>query len=230
MAATQHPLQPLTLNLLRHAHRDQNAFFQQIPETNLTTLGSTYAWEAKDHVVHLTFGRQALLNRVEATLRQKPEPPEEAGQSPESLFERQRLRTWTDILTESDRVFATMIACAEQMSEEELAAPSSSPLPSYVSFITNCYEHIPVHLAQYLAEHGEPAEAIPLYEAWNDKVLAATLPDLLRGILLYNRACFYTTHQRVSQAQAVLEEAFSFAPGMREFSLTDSDLEALRTS
>lgn len=53
-------------------------------------------------------------------------------------------------------------------------------------------------------------------------------PDRMKGIVLYNLACFYATHGQVQKAAGTLPEALRLAPHLQEWSWSDPDLAALR--
>ncbi|HEY7419107.1 MAG TPA: ClbS/DfsB family four-helix bundle protein [Ktedonobacteraceae bacterium] len=232
---THNPFKPLLLDLLRQAQTSQNAFFQQVPQTELTTSGTLDRWSAKDHVAHLTFWRRRLALGVQAIIRKEAQPPsDDFEQLNPVIFEQHRHRSWPDILSESDAVYAELIALSDQLTEEELTAsnrfdwtPEGAPL--YSAFMGNCYEHTPLHLAQYSLDRHELERAINTYEAWAGRVIEAEVPDLLKGFTFYNLACFYATHNRQKQAWPPLQQAFTLYPATRKFALTDPDLVTLRS-
>ena len=225
---TQHAFKPLLLNLLRHAQISQNAFFQQLPPEELTVIGTPEHWSAKDNVAHMTFWRRRLILRLQAIIRQEP-PPE--GRHSEELnplvFEENRYRPWSMLLSESDEAYAELIELVPYLSEEDLTASSGlleDGMPLYTSFMGNCYEHTQIHLAEYLVDHGETERALEIYKDWTDRVVEMEVPATLKGNMLYNLACFYATHNRLEEARPILEQAFTLYPETREFALTDPDL------
>ena len=149
------------------------------------------------------------------------------------IFEEYRSRPWSALLSESDQVYADLIALTAQLTEEELTAwgrfdSEEEHTPLYLAFMGNCYEHTQIHLAQYCLDRHEPARALEIYELWVRRVAEATVPDLLKGHVLHNLACFYASQNRLEQAALALQQAFPLYPATREFALTDPDLEALR--
>ena len=71
---THHPFKPLLLDLLRQAQSSQNAFFQQLPATELLMSGTPDFWSAKDHVAHMTFWRQRLALKLQSIIREERLP------------------------------------------------------------------------------------------------------------------------------------------------------------
>lgn len=231
---TDTQFKPLLLDLLRQAQISQNAFFEQLPPAELTALGAPDFWSAKDHVAHMAYWRRRQVFRVEAILAQKPQPEsEDFLQLNPLIFEEQRDRLWSDILAESDQVYAELIDLTGQLQEEDLFAvnqfgPQNNGLPFYISFLGNCYEHSQNHLAQYLFERHDLEGATQTYEAWANRVLESSAPDLMKGFVLYNLACFYATHSQLEKAGAPLQQAFALMPDVRDFAETDPDLADLR--
>jgi hypothetical protein len=92
------------------------------------------------------------------------------------------------------------------------------------------YEHPQLHLAQYHLERGEGPRARRVVERCAARVVEADTPDVVRGLVLYNLACFQATHDELERARETLERALELYPGphLREFAATDPDLAGLR--
>ena len=102
-------------------------------------------------------------------------------------------------------------------------------MPLYLSFMGNCYEHTQIHLGSYLLERHDLARATNVYEVWFSKLVEAEVLSPLKGNILYNLACFYALHDQLEKAATSLERALELAPELKEWSLKDADLDALRT-
>ena len=167
-------------------------------------------------------------------MRKAPQPKSEDFEELNPIiFEEQRYRSWSDIIAESDQVYADLIALADQLSEEDLTAFNrfdwmQEGMPFYTSFMGNCYEHTQNHPAQYSVDRDDLERALDTYEVWAKRVLEARVPETLQGYVLYNLACFYATHSRLEKASMPLQQAFTLYPHTRELALTDPDLVELR--
>jgi len=231
---TQPAFKPVLIDLLRQAQISQNTFMRELPPAEQTAIGTPELWAAKDHVAHMTFWRQRLVLRLQALLQKAPQPTSKGFEELNPIiFEEQRYRSWSDIMAESDRVYADLIALTDQLSEEDLTAFNRfdwthEGMPLYTSFMSNCYEHTQHHLAQYFADRNDLERMLDTYEAWAKRVLEAGVPETLQGYVLYNLACFYATHNRSEKASEPLQQAFALYPRTREFALTDPDLVELR--
>jgi hypothetical protein len=229
---TQQPFKPLFLDLLRQAQTDQNAFFQQLSVDEQEASGTPDLWSAKDHVAHMTFWRQRLALRLQALIRQEPQPEtQDFVEMNPLIFAEQRYRPWTTILAESDATHAELCALTEQLTEEDLTTWGrfewmNDGWPLYTSFMGNCCEHLLIHMAQYLSDRQEDVRAIEVYESGARKIITANVPAFLQSLLLYNLSCFYATHNQLEKARPTLEQSFSLYPRFREFARTDPDLAA----
>jgi tetratricopeptide (TPR) repeat protein len=233
---SEHPFQPVLLDLLGQARLDQAAFVQKLSAAERAAIGTPEHWSAKDHVAHTTFWCQRLVLKLAAILRQETPPAAEDFEllNPQ-VFEKQRLRPWSEILSESEQAYDALVACVQQLGEEDLTSfnrfdwiPNQEPL--YTVFMGNYYEHCQQHFAQYYLDRHDLPRATNIYETWANRVIQAESPTPLKGIVLYNLACFYATHAQLEQAGTTLSQALALAPFLKEFSLTDPDLIALRSS
>lgn len=231
---TNHLFKPILLNLLRQAQHDQNTFMQELSDAERAAIGTPEHWSAKDHIAHMTFWRQRLALMLTAILRHEAPPQAENFELLNPvIFEQQRNRPWPDILSESEQAYASLFTLTDQLTEEDLVAinrfdwiPNGEPL--YAAFMGNCYEHAQQHLAQYFLDRHDLQRAIHTYEVWARRVVEAEAPEFLKGIVLFNLACFYATHAQLGKASETLEQALTLAPDLKEWSLTDPDLVALR--
>ncbi|MHB8600336.1 MAG: TPR end-of-group domain-containing protein [Ktedonobacteraceae bacterium] len=231
---TAHPFKPILLDLLQQAHLAQDAFLQELDPTEYAAIGMPEFWSAKDHVAHMTFWIQRLILKLTAILHHEiPSGAEDFEQLNPVIFEEQRERPWSDVLSESEQVYAALITYVQQLAEEDLTAfnrfdwiPDGWPL--YTSFMGNWYEHAEQHLAQYYLDRHDSPRAMDIYESWTRKVVQTEAPEFLKGYVLYNLACFYATHTQLEKASTTLQQALMFAPQFKELSLTDPDLIALR--
>jgi hypothetical protein len=225
---------PVLLGLLRQAHRTQNAFFQQLPAAELSATGTPEVWSAKDHVAHLTFWRRRLTLRLQAILHHEPQPdlPSYEDLNP-LVFQSHRLQPWPVILSKSDQAYGDLMGWAALLGDDDLTAWGrfewvGHGMPLYTAFMGSCYEHAQNHLAQYLLERQQAVRAREIHEQWAGSVMEASVPEALKGYMLYNLACFYATHGQVGKARPTLQQALTLYPELREVAATDPDLVDLR--
>jgi tetratricopeptide (TPR) repeat protein len=232
---TAQPLKTIVLDLLQQGHRDEEAFLQELNETECTAIGTPDLWSAKDHLAHRTFWHQDLIGKVTAILQhQEVSPSEESDdQINAKVFEEHQLRPWAALHAEAERVYAELIQVTEQLSEEDLTdsnrfAAITGGHPLYTAFVGNCYEHDQEHLAQYYLDRHDMERAIQIREKCANRVLQAEVPAWVKGWFLYNLACFYALQNQLEEAAAHLQEAVTFAPRLKKRSQSDPGLVALR--
>ena len=145
---TTQPSKTSILDLLQRGHLDEEAFVQELNEQERNAIGTSDHWSVKDHLAHLTFWHQALIQRVTAVLQQQELPPGEEDEQElnEKVFEQHRSRSWSDVRAESERAYAQLIALLEQLSEEDLTRSErfssiTGGVPLYTFFLGGCYEH-----------------------------------------------------------------------------------------
>lgn len=233
---TTHPFKPILLDLLHQTRLAQDAFLQGLSRAEHAAIGTPEYWSAKDHIIHMTFWRQRLVLKLAALQRQETPPSSENfEQLNAQVFEEQRERPWSEVLADSHQVYADLAAHVQPLTEEDLTAfnrfdwlPNGEPL--YTAFMGNCYEHAQQHYAQYYLDRHDLPRATEIYETWANRVVTTEAPDSLKGIVLYNLACFYATHSQLEKASILLPQALTLAPYLKEWSRSDPDLLALHDS
>lgn len=230
------PSKAILLDLLQQAHLDEEAFLQGLDETERTAIGTPEHWSAKDHIAHITFWQQQTVLSLNAVVQQQAQPTstKSVEEKNAETFEEQHLRSWSDILSAYNQAYADLIKLIEQLSQEDLTdshrfdwLPEGNPL--YTKLMGNCYEHSQEHLAQYYLDRQDLARATQIRETCAKRILQAEMPDLMKGNILYNLACFYALQNQLEKAATTLQEALTLTPTLKEWSLSDPDLSALRS-
>lgn len=230
------PFKLILLDLLHQARLDQDAFVQSLDATERDAIGLPSYWSAKDHVAHMAYWRQRLVFSLRTILRHETPPSSEDFERLNPIiFERERLRPWTEVLAESEQTYADLFAVTDHLTDDDLTAfnrfdwlPGGDPL--YLAYMGNCYEHAQQHLGQYYLDRHDLPRAQRLFEVWAERVVQADVPDELRGTILYNLACFYGTHAALEKAATTLRQACILYPRLKDLTRTDPDLIALRAA
>ena len=71
---TAQPFKSIVLDLLQQGHLDEEAFLQELNETERNAIGTPELWSAKDHMAHRTFWHQDLIGKVTAILQHHEVP------------------------------------------------------------------------------------------------------------------------------------------------------------
>ena len=225
----------IVLDFLQQGHLDEEAFLQGLNETERTAIGMPELWSAKDHVAHRTFWHQNLILTLTAILHHQELPPstQDEEQFNSMVFEEQQQRPWSEIQRESQQVYNELTTLAEQFSEEDLTDTHrftwfTGGRPLYTAFLGRCYEHDQEHLAQYYSDRHDLTRAIEIREKCANRIIQAKVPEWVKGSFLYNLACFYAQQNHLEKAATLLQEALTLAPRLKERSLSDPELVALR--
>lgn len=228
-------LTTVLLRLLDEARRDELSFVEGLVAGERDAAGTSERWSAKDHMAHVAFWRLRFADRLEAIHRNEPQPEGEPWETlNDRLVEENRDRTWPDVLAELDRSHDALCAGIERLSDDQLTAFGRydwlEGQPLHDAVMGSAYEHLQLHLAQYRLERGDLSEARRIHERSVARVLEADTPPALKGLVLYNLACFLALHGDLEQARSRLDSALALYPTplLAEFSSTDPDLAALR--
>ncbi len=232
---TTQPFKTIILDLLQQGHLDEEAFLQGLNEAERTAIGTPELWSAKDHIAHRTFWHQNLVLKLTAVLQHQELPPSEDNEEllNSTVFEKHRQRPWSDVHAESEQVYAELITLIEQLSEEDLTTSErfsaiSGERPLYPTFLGNCYEHDQEHIVQYYADRHDLPRAIEIREKCANRIMQSAVPEWIKGWFVYNLACFYARHDQLEKAATHLQKALTLAPDLKEQSLSDPELVALR--
>ena len=232
MTAT--PMKTIILDLLQQGQHDEAAWAQELTETERAAIGTPQLWSARDHVVHRTFGRQNLTQVMTAILQQQAVPPRAKinDEINGEVFAEQRLRPWSEIHAEAERVDADIITLVEHLSEDDLMDTErftaiTRGWPLYAIFLGNCYEHGLEHVVQYYSDRHDLPRAIALREQCASRVLQAQVSESVKSFILYNLACFYAQQNQLEDAANRLQEAVALAPHLKEQAKSDPELAAL---
>ncbi len=200
-------------------------------------IGSPDRWSAKDHIAHVAFWRHQLALKLQAVLdHETPELGDFERINPR-VFEEHRHRAWSDVASDAELAYAAQTARIRRLTDEDLVAfnrfswvPEGQPLHAVV--MGSSYEHSQQHLAQFHLDRGDLLLASGIQELWVARVVQAETPPAMKGLALYNLACFQATHTQVVKAALTLERALALYPGplLKDFSVSDPDLIALRGS
>ncbi len=149
------------------------------------------------------------------------------------MFAELRLRPWSEIHAESERVYTDLITLVEQLSDDDMNDPqrftavTGGPL-LYTVFLGRCYEHGQEHIVQYYSDRNDLPRAMAIRERCADRVLQRDLPDWVKGWFLYNLAAFYAQQNQLEAAATHLRAAVTYNPRLQEHAKGDPDLAALR--
>jgi hypothetical protein len=186
-------------------------------------------WSPKDHQAHLTAWKARQAKRF-AEARSGEEPGETPdGETDAINAELQAARadwTWEAINEEAEDVSERLI--------REITATSAETFATHDRLMGGTFGNGPFHAMQHFgwleeADIGVDGGRVAAFvEELRAEVDQGGLPAFDAGTALYNIACYHALGGRLDEARPLLREAFQMRPDLTEFSLTDTDLTALR--
>ena len=130
------------INSLRVERAKLDSALAALTPRQLTQRASSGAWSVKDHLAHLTYWEQYMLQRIrQALLGEAPKwiSDEEETEINAQVFERNRSRSLVSILADRHRSFADILDLVESLSEDDLTNPrrfawrKGQPLWQYIA-------------------------------------------------------------------------------------------------
>lgn len=222
------------LSELLHYMRDELlAFDSRISEEERAETGAADNWSAKDEVAHCMVWAGRTLDDLQAIAAGEPTLwPESDDFDEENLivFERHRDDTWEEVKAMVVDTYGRADAFLDGKSEEDLLFhPEEQEYAVWREIAGSFISHPMFHLWEYLEKHGYAEQMPALFgETYFDKLLALHDDDQWRGAAYYNLACRYALAGQSTPAIRNLAEALRLNPGLRDWSLQDSDLDSLR--
>jgi hypothetical protein len=242
-------IKPKLLDLLRRGQAELHTWLDDLTEDERVQVGTPEHWAPKDSLAHITFWRGVGAARMFDVKRRGQSDFEIPGviesywadiadsstdfqRYNDETFEREHLRSFADVLADSQRTFDLMIAGVETVSEAQLVDTQAFPWlegrPLWHSPLGNGYEHPLEHLAHFYRERGDLANAERLMTQQTAGMLALDASDEARGGSYYNQGCFWALAGQPDRAIPLLSEALALRPDLIEWSKQDSDLVSLR--
>jgi hypothetical protein len=130
------------INTLRVERAKLDSWLAALTPQHLTRQDSPEAWSIKDHLAHLTYWEQYMLQRVrQALLGEAPKwvSDQEETEINARVFERNRSRPLANVLAAMHRSLADTLELVESLSEDDLTDPNrftwmkGQPLWQYIA-------------------------------------------------------------------------------------------------
>ena len=222
--------------VIERAEADQAALVAQVSDAEKAAIGEPDRWTVKDQIAHLNFWRDDALRRLVA-LRDGAEAPAPLTEDDDVLnarnFAKYQHTPWSEIISESDRLFGEAKRIIGQLTDAQLTEPQQSASGDGRTrsdrFVADYMEHPSEHLAQVYRGRGDTARAEE-----QERATVQVIRELsgqrwtIYGYALYNLGCSYARHGETAKAIAAIGEALPLVPALVEWSRKDPDLDALR--
>ena len=177
--------------------------------------------------MHLSWAREHHARVIEAVRAGGDIPPKLEDGWQDALYEATRDQPAAEVIAGAARSWDLFETVIDACTEEDLARPN--PYDSGRKRVDGSPgDHLAAHVFWCHMEAGDEraAEAILL---WARDLSARTSTDpRTHAIATYNLACLYARTGRPEGAVPLLRESFDGAPYLKEWSLKDPDLDAIR--
>lgn len=226
-------VKPRLLDLLRRGRADEVAFVASLTDAEREKKGTLDHWSAKDHVAHLAFWRNILVERLKAAQRgETPNNYDNFLEVNDHIFEENRYQRWEQVLAASSSAFNDLVSKVAEMREEELTDPSRYPwlegAPLSRNIRSDEYDHAENHLSHMYLERGDKERAFKMQRDLIDTIGRFDPSPRVRGTAIYNFGCFLALHGDRAEAIECVRESFALRPDLLGFSRQDPDLNSLR--
>ena len=227
------PTKALVIDLLRQGQIDEERFVTALSQAERLAAGTWTNWSAKDEIAHGIAWMKRFVERINTPPVKAPSRTfDETNLENAAIFEAHRHQTLDEVLTYASTVRSALLAQVEEFSEEDLNDPTLLPwlggTPPWRSAVGNAFSHPLVHYVGYLTRHGQAELALCMQEEGFNRVIELDDAPAWRGDNLYDLACLYALNGAKEKALALLTEALSLLPELREWSKQDTDLVSLR--
>src|SRR5262249_36650562 len=185
----------------------QRELVARLSDEEREALGTPERWSPKDVVAHITFWKRCSTLRLLALKRGELLPDfADYQRLNEETFARELLRPWTELLADTERVFADLVAATEGFTEDELTTAQAAleGRRLWQAIAGNGYEHPMVHLAQLYIEQGRVDWALELQERHALGLLSLDDSPEQQGAVHYNHACILALAGQTERALTLL--------------------------
>ena len=193
--------------------------------------GTWEKWSARDNLAHIGDWRQftaITMRKIKAG--ETPEPREDFEHYNRVIFDNTHTWGWEAVQALAEKSHRELTAAVEHFSEADLTEEKrfewrkGQPL---IKTLSSYFVHSYMHVAYFLADEGDFAEAERLQEEQCREECGLDDSAEGRGAAVYNFACFYARSGKGKEALQQLEKAFALRPSLKEWAPKDSDLVSL---
>jgi tetratricopeptide (TPR) repeat protein len=191
-------------------------------------------WTGKDHLAHLMSWRQVAAQelRTARTGDALIEISSDDDVQNAKFYEATHGMRAGEVVDAARRSWDQLAEEIDKCSEENLVGPRPRyPEQKLWEVVPgNTYNHMPGHVASWLAEQGEDDQAERM-AIWSHDVAAGSFPeDRTRAVATYNLGCFYAARGRTREALPHLARGIELRPDLREWARKDTDLDPIRSN
>ena len=228
------PTKTQLLDVLDWAYQEKLDFLNSLTPAEHEAPGAVDAWSAKDLMTHALYWESRMMDNLQRIAQGEPVPTLDDDIDSENarVFREMHSLSWDDVRALLDTTQRRIVEYFTVTPDAVLNGSEKSPWPDdrtiWQGILGNSISHTLLHLAQWHAEHGRRDEATRMQETMAQRMIALDDSPRLRGVTLYNLACYYALAGYKDKAITRLAEALTDFPDLTTWSKEDSDFASIR--
>jgi tetratricopeptide (TPR) repeat protein len=190
------------------------------------------AWTVRDHLAHIAHYCDYAADVLDATRTGTPVPEDaEADLDARNarIFAENRGVAAAEAVARANAAHDRLVQAVERCSDDDLVRPRSpeSDVPVW-RLVPGCaWGHVGQHLAHWHLDRGEPVAAERAARRVHEIDTVNLEDPRQRAAATYNLGCFYATTGRPDEALALVREALTADPDLRDWARQDPDLVSI---
>lgn len=217
------------IEAIRRVQKETEDFAATVPVTKRQMTGTLERWSAKDLLAHVGFWNERLWRRLSGeTVAEIDDSNDENAR----VFSRHQASDWEEVLATARAATEGIVEALKRLPEETLASTQALGWPEeepvWRRIASTAVIHPLSHYSEHAEAHGDQAESLRLHREAAGYLAPLDDGDDWQGVLHYNVACGLALNGATAEAIARLSQALALNPGLRAWSLEDSDLDSLR--
>jgi tetratricopeptide (TPR) repeat protein len=217
------------LNLIQSINSEEQALFENLPETERNIHGTPDRWAPKDVLAHIAAWKARFADNLAAFAQGRPETKADDFQRVnETEFDLYQKESWEAVRKKAADANRRIREGMDGMDEKTLDVLRESGQPEWQVILGTAYMHPVSHLAQIYADRGDRERADRMQMQAAEDLLALGGDRKWDGTVKYNLACHFALMGDARKAVQVWREALKLNPGLKDWSQKDTDLDSIR--
>jgi hypothetical protein len=228
------PTKAQLLDVLDWSYQEKLDFLDSLTPAEREAVGEVDAWAAKDLMAHCVYWESRMMDNLARIERgEGPQPAaDDIDHENARIFYDLRDLSWDAlremVVTTQGRIRDYITATPDAVLNGSEKSPWRDDRTIWQGILGNSVSHTLLHVAQWHGEHGRREVATRMQETMAQRMIALDDSPRLRGVTLYNLACYYSLAGDKDKAIAQLTEALAHAPELVEWSKRDPDFSSIR--
>jgi hypothetical protein len=214
-------------------YADMKIFIANLGETDRAAEGTPEEWAIKNALIHVALWDERMGQNLQSiNAGQQPKDYSDYDNINDKEFLEHQNDSWEAVEELIDRSQVALLEGLTLLDEDKLTRNDvlygNQERQTWARIASTCVTHPMIHVTEHLVKKGETDRALKIVLDLSDTLEKLDEDDQWRGLLDYNRACYFALAGQKSKALDRLANALPLNPGLVEWSKQDSDLDSLR--